>query len=278
MRKGFNIESSEWCDIVFNNKNKGYGAYALRQSSSKRHVVALGVIFMLMLVVSLLPQLIGAVKDLNRANDLGTMDNVVVVTDIEVDQRLEEHIRAEDLLSPPPPLKSSIKVTPPVIRPDEEVRPEDEMHAVSTVLESTLTVSMADIQGTDEKYGVTLDVLKQNTLITGNDKPKDETPHVRVEVMPQFKGGESELYAFIGKNLKYPVTAQEGQIQGRVIIRFVVTADGDISDVKVLRGIDPSCDKEAVRVVKMMPKWIPGKQNGRNVPVYFTLPVVYKLQ
>ncbi|MBN9303331.1 energy transducer TonB, partial [Dysgonomonas mossii] len=79
-------------------------------------------------------------------------------------------------------------------------------------------------------------------------------------------------------NLKYPVVAQESGIQGRVTVRFVVSKTGAIEDVNVIRGIDPSCDKEAVRVVKSMPKWIPGKQNGLNVPVYFTLPIVFRLK
>ena len=96
--------------------------------------------------------------------------------------------------------------------------------------------------------------------------------------MPSFPGGETEMHKFINDNLKYPVVAQESGIQGRVTIRFVVTKSGVISDVTVIRGIDPSCDKEAVRVVKAMPKWIPGKQNGLNVPVYFTLPIVFRLK
>ena len=80
---------------------------------------------------------------------------------------------------------------------------------------------------------------------------------------------------FIRDNLKYPVIAQENGIQGRVILRFVVSKTGTIDNVTVLRSLDPTCDKEAIRVVKSMPKWIPGKQNGNNVPVYFTLPVVF---
>jgi protein TonB len=78
--------------------------------------------------------------------------------------------------------------------------------------------------------------------------------------------------------LKYPTIAAENGIQGRVTLRFVVSKTGEITDVNIIKGLDPSCDKEAVRVVKTMPKWIPGKQNGRNVPVYYTLPVVFRLQ
>lgn len=106
---------------------------------------------------------------------------------------------------------------------------------------------------------------------------EDEKPYEAVEQMPTFPGGETELMKFIRDNLKYPVIAQENGIQGRVILRFVVSKTGAIDNVTVLRSLDPTCDKEAIRVVKSMPKWIPGKQNGNNVPVYFTLPVVFKL-
>ncbi len=278
MKKGFNIDSTEWCEMVFKDKNKKYGAYALRQTSSKRHMVALGVIFVVMLFVSLLPQVIGAVKELNRGAGLGAMDEEVLISQVEVDLPVpEENIIREELAPPPPPLISSVKFTPPLITADDKVVDGDEMKSMDELNSTDIRISTHDIQS-DLTTGVTMDELIEHKVIVGDDTEKEEPPHVSVEVMPQFKGGESEMYAFIGKNLRYPVTAQEQNIQGRVIIRFVVTAAGDISDVQLLRGIDPACDKEAIRVVKMMPKWIPGKQNGRNVPVYFTLPVVYKLQ
>jgi len=99
-----------------------------------------------------------------------------------------------------------------------------------------------------------------------------------VEQMPQFPGGDRELLSFIAKNLHYPTIAQEKGIQGKVFVRFVVSATGDVKDVKVMRSLDPYCDKEAIRVIQSLPKWIPGRQNGRNVPVYYTVPITFKLQ
>ena len=99
-----------------------------------------------------------------------------------------------------------------------------------------------------------------------------------VEQMPAFPGGMQELMVYLGKNIKYPTIAQENGTQGRVIIQFVVERVGTISDVRVARGVDPYLDKEAVRVVKSMPKWIPGKQNGKAVRVKFTVPVMFRLQ
>lgn len=99
-----------------------------------------------------------------------------------------------------------------------------------------------------------------------------------VEEMPEFPGGQGELLKYLGKSIKYPVIAQENGIQGRVICAFVVNRDGSIVDAEVLRGVDPSLDKEALRVINSMPKWKPGKQRGKPVRVKYTVPVVFRLQ
>ena len=96
--------------------------------------------------------------------------------------------------------------------------------------------------------------------------------------MPSFPGGMGALMQYLSSHIKYPVVAEENGIQGRVVCTFVVERDGSITDVKVVRGVDSSLDKEAVRVVKSMPRWIPGKQNGSAVRVKYTLPVTFKLQ
>lgn len=107
-----------------------------------------------------------------------------------------------------------------------------------------------------------------------NDKMK---PFLTVEQMPAYPGGEPAMHEYISNNLKYPEDAQKNGIQGRVVVRFIVKSTGEVSDVSVIRGIDPSMDKEAARMVGSMPKWTPGKQNGQAVDVYYTLPIVYKL-
>lgn len=104
-------------------------------------------------------------------------------------------------------------------------------------------------------------------------KKNDKDIFVTVEQMPQFPGGEMEMHKFINENLKYPKISQEEALQGRVTIRFIVTKTGEISDITVVRSIASSFDQEVVRVVKAMPKWIPGKQDGKEVDVYFTLPI-----
>ena len=115
------------------------------------------------------------------------------------------------------------------------------------------------------------------------EKQKKETPQEKVifqvvEQMPEFPGGMQKAMEFLGKNIKYPVAAQEAKIEGRVIVQFVVERDGSVSDVKVMRGVNPELDAEAIRVVSMMPKWIPGKQRGKAVAVKYTMPIMFRLQ
>jgi len=106
----------------------------------------------------------------------------------------------------------------------------------------------------------------------------EEKVYAVVEQMPQFPGGESAMLSTIGQNLKYPVIAQENGIQGKVIVRFLVEKDGSISKVEVVRSLDPACDKEAIRLIRLLPKFIPAKQNGVNVSVWYTLPITFKLE
>ena len=105
-----------------------------------------------------------------------------------------------------------------------------------------------------------------------------EKPLTAAEIMPKFPGGEKALTAFILKNLRYPASAAQSGVQGRVTVRFIIEKTGEVADVKVVRGLDAAFDNEAVRVVKMFPKWIPGKQNGRKVSVYYTLPITFRLK
>jgi len=128
-------------------------------------------------------------------------------------------------------------------------------------------------------------VNEMNTAQQTPDKTQDE-PVLKdgrqifshVEVMPKYPGGEAALLKFLADNIAYPKEAAEKGIQGRIVVRFVVTPDGSIEDVEVIQSVDPLCDNEAVRVVKAMPKWTPGKQGGKSVYVYYTLPVVFRLE
>ena len=113
-----------------------------------------------------------------------------------------------------------------------------------------------------------------------NDKPVIQEGEVFtvVEEMPQFPGGMGEAMRFLAKNIKYPVESQKAKIEGRVIVQFVVKENGKVADIKVMRGVSPELDAEAIRVVGLMPDWIPGKQRGQAVDVKFTMPIMFRLQ
>ena len=194
----------------------------------------------------------------------------------EPEIKQEEMKRVEPVAPPPPALKSSIKFTAPVIKKDEEVHEDNEIKSQEELTATKVAISIADVKGNDEANGKDIADLE-----AGGDTGCSRNPKRcfdMVEQMPTFPGGQQELMSYLGKNIKYPTIAQENGTQGRVIIQFVVERDGSITDVRVARGVDPYLDKEAVRVVKSMPKWIPGKQNGKAVRVKFTVPVMFRLQ
>ena len=265
-----NLSSKEWLDLVFEGRNKDYGAYDLRTTSNKRHIIAMIMVTIFAFVAFTLPILIQNVipqKEEMKMTEVTALSQLDVPEEKPVEKPLFE-------VPPPPPLKSSIKFTAPVIKKDEEVVEEDEMKAQEEILNSQLTVSIADIQGTDEEEGQDIAELREVL----QEEPATETIFEVVEQAPEFPGGNAELLKYLSKSLRYPVLAQENSIQGRVIVQFVVSKTGDITDVVVFRGVDPALDREAIRVVQSMPKWIPGRQRGTNVNVRFTLPVTFKLQ
>ncbi|NDW18010.1 M56 family peptidase [Dysgonomonas sp. 216] len=140
--------------------------------------------------------------------------------------------------------------------------------------------AVVKVTGGESKEGAESPVLPEIEATAKGETEADaeKQPLTAVEKMPEFKGGQKELMMYIGNNLKYPEDAIKRNIEGRVIVRFVVTATGKVTDVKVVRSLDEACDAEAIRVVKAMPDWTPGMQDGKAVPVFFTLPIAYKLQ
>ena len=141
--------------------------------------------------------------------------------------------------APPPPLKSTIKFTAPVIKKDEEVREEDEIKTQEEVTNSKVAISVADVKGNDDENGADIADLKE----IAQDEPQD-TPFQVVEQMPEYPGGRAAMMKYIGKMMKYPTIAMENGIEGKVILRFVVLPTGEIGNVEVLRSLDPTCNTE----------------------------------
>lgn len=155
--------------------------------------------------------------------------------------------------------------------------------AYSAIEEEKRNIKLAEEKAAREKKNDSSERVKirlsDMQIVDDNGDPVENNtkPFVTVEQMPSFPGGEVEMQKYIARNLKYPMSAQMDGTQGRVVVRFVVSKEGRVEEVQVVRGIAKDCDKEAFRVIKSMPRWIPGKHNGRNVPVYFTIPIVFRL-
>ena len=265
------LSSSEWCELIFADKNKAYGAYKMRENSPKRHNLAVILVIVIALVGFSIPALIKMATPKQKE----VMTEVTTLSQLdEPEVKQEEMKRVEPVAPPPPALKSSIKFTAPVIKKDEEVRDEDEMKSQKELTQTKVTISIADVKGNDEANGKDIADLKQ--VVT--QAVEEEKVFDMVEQMPQFPGGQTELMKWIGEHLKYPTIAAENGTQGRVTCQFVVGKDGKVRDVVVLKTLDPYCDKEAVRVINSMPNWIPGKQNGKAVAVKYTVPITFRLQ
>ena len=269
---------NSWVDLVFEGKNKEYGAYVLRKETGKRNLKAL--IWVLIGIAAIF-----AIAYANLAIQNAMKQNVSVETDVELSKLAQkkeakverkEPVKVEMEQKVVEKVKSSVKFTAPEIKKDDEVKPEDEIKSQDDLSKTNTAIGAFDVKGNDEAEG---EVLKAKEVVV-DEKPKEEETKVFdvVEQMPQFPGGPNALFEYLSKNIKYPVVAEENGIQGRVIVTFVVERDGSITDVKVAKSVDPSLDKEAMRVVKSMPHWIPGKQNGSAVRVKYTLPVTFRLQ
>lgn len=268
--------SNAWCDLVFEGKNQAYGAYKLRKGTSKRNLWS--IIIVLIAAVAIFSAI--AVKNVIEANQKVSVKTAVELSKIDKTPKVEKKKAAPKIEQPKvvEKVKSSIKFTAPVIKKDSEVKPEEEMKTQEDLQKTKTTIGAFNVVGNDEIGG---EVLKAKEEIAQPEPPKNEEENKVfdvVEEQPSFPGGQGALMAWLNDNIKYPVVAAENGIQGKVIVQFVVGKNGSISNVKVLRSVDPSLDKEAVRVVSNMPNWTPGKQNGASVNVRFTLPVTFRLQ
>lgn len=275
------VTTNGWTDLIFEGRNKEYGAYKLRRTTPKRNIYSIVVIALLAALFigiyvakSAYDQYQAAHQKNEQITELSTLNQPkkkaeVKRKEIQIPEKKQEVVKE---------VKSSIKFTAPVIKKDKDVKPEDEIKTQEELMKTTTAIGALDVKGNSESG----EVMKITQRVA--DEPVKPKPEVEnkvfdvVEQMPSFPGGAAALMKFLSDNIKYPVVAQENGVQGRVVVSFVVERDGSITDVKVVRSVDPSLDREATRVVKSMPKWIPGKQNGSAVRVKYNVPVSFRLQ
>jgi len=273
MAKDINLYSQEWCDIVFEGKNQDYGAYQVRLTSTRRNVIALISILVLTLFVAFLPTIISQAKGAIERLTAKGLDQEIKMTNLDVEVEIPEDFVPPEL--PPPPMIASIKFTAPEITKTEEMTDDDAMKSQADLLDSKAAVSIMDYKGDDDLNAVDPRDVEMATKVA---PVKEDEPLKFADQMPEYPGGMEELYAYIRRATIYPQQARENFIQGTVLVEFAVNKDGSIDRVSVKASAHPLLDKEAVRVVKTLPKWIPGKVNGKPVPVWYQLPVSYVIQ
>jgi periplasmic protein TonB len=264
------ILKSDYLDILFDGRNKKYGGYELRKNYPKRVTKAL----MVLVGVGVFTAgygIVSNIKPKETKKPVAIMQEVTLAEPPPIDPKKPPPPPPPS--EPPPPVKPTVKFTPPVIKKDEEVK-EDEKPPEQTELKEAaagIKTEVGDVNGIDP--GI-VDNPGTGTGVVEAPPPPEIFKYV--EQMPE---APYDVQAHLAKNIKYPPAAQENNISGRITVQFVVSEDGSIGDVKVVgRKLGGGLEEEAMRVVRSMPKWRPGKQNGRAVKVYYTLPVAFRLE
>ncbi|MDE7346984.1 MAG: energy transducer TonB [Muribaculaceae bacterium] len=282
-KSNIDLTSKEWRDIVFADKNKDFGAYVMRQESDKRHNRAF--IFLLAGLVALIGIIIvwGIYSDKmaeKAAIEAKLQAEKMLAAQLEqMEQQEEEEPEPEEqkveieIPEVPQEVLATVQVTQIAIV--DEVK--NEVMDMEDQKEDNTARGVVNQEGSDDA-----DKFKavQEAVVVKEPEPapKEEEIFVAVEQQAEFPGGMPALMKWLSNNIRYPEAAQQNDVQGRVIVKFVVEKDGSVSQAQIVKGVDKDLDKEALRVVNKMPKWQAGKNNGVAVRSYFTLPVNFRLQ
>ncbi|RWY52567.1 energy transducer TonB [Mucilaginibacter gilvus] len=264
------ILNQQWIDVVFTGRNKAYGAYELRKENprhtNKALIIGVAVFVLAISFKTILNKLEGFIP---KADEKVKITEVVLPPP-PIDENKKPPPPPPE---PPKPKVDQVRFPPPVVKPDNEVREKEP----PTVKE----LEVADPGQKDQKGDPNADIKIDEPV--GNSDVKqvvEENPNqifTAVEQQPSFGNDDNAFNKYLGKAIRYPAVARENNVQGRVILTFVVERDGSLTDIKVLRGIGSGCDEEAIRALKSSPKWKPGIQNGRPVRVQFSVPVQFAL-
>jgi protein TonB len=259
-------------DIVFEGRNREYGAYMLRKVYTKhvvRGMIIAIALFMFFLSLPVISKYIFPEEEIVQDEQIVDVNTLAEPPPIDKTTPPPPPPPTEP---PPPPVQKTIKFTPPVIKKDEEVQ-KDEMPPVEELKEAAIdvktqegTTTKDDLSGLEGTGNAVVDEVVEDKIFTF------------VEQQPEFPGGNDAMLKYLGNNIRYPSVAQRNGLEGLVVLSFVVDQSGGISDIQVLKKLGGGTDEEAMRVVKTMPKWTPGKQNGRPVKVRYTLPVRFSIK
>jgi len=256
-------------ELIFSIRNKDYGAYVLRSSYKKTLTIALFITAFVFITVTTFPLFLN--KNSANINTVSkpfsipiTLDNPTIKDDVNKAQIATDIIKA---------VKPTIKYVAPKVIPDERIKTIEDFPTLDDLKDKNLGTK--DLEG-DSTGGYL--VINDNEEVVPIVKPNKSDEEFRwVEEMPSYPGGNEALISFMSNNIVYPEIAKRAGVKGKVLISFIVERDGSLSEIKIIKGIGAGCDEEAVRVLKLAGKWMPGKQNGNAVRVNMVIPVVFTL-
>lgn len=263
---------NEWLEVVFDQKNKNYGAYALRRESSMHTAKALLIAGSLFILLFLSPKIINLIRGSETIEV--APDRLTEVT-VQSPPPVNPELPPPAAVEPPPAKQNQIKFPPPIVVQDDKVI---DVEPVQIKDLAVADPSQKTIEGVDDG---TLVVIS-----TPGEGPKDakvvEDNNVygvfeALEVQPTFPGGMDKFYKYLNKSIRYPELAQQQGIQGKVFLSFIIEKNGALTDIKIERTLGYGTDEEAVRVLKGSPKWIPGVQNGKFVRVKYNIPISFAM-
>lgn len=260
--EGVVLPQTTWDDIVFEKRNKEYGAYFNRKNYSKHVLIALGVTVVILILILAAPALAELLKSVKKPEEPKLREMTV---NLDQPPPITPQPPPPDVRIPPP-VRTIIKFLPPKVTEKEVV--EEEVMPTTEEIKENETGAVAVI-GTGEV------VFEEPVAEVAGDG--DDKIFYAVEQQAEFPGGLQAMMKFLQKNIKYPASAKRMGIEGKVFVKFIVDKEGGISSMEVIKGINADLNNEAIRVIKLMPPWKPGKQNGRAVKSQFVLPVYFKL-
>lgn len=285
-KRNVDLTSKEWRDLVFADKNKEFGAYQLRKQSDKRHnmavlytLIGLVVVFFLILAYSKYSDYKAeqdAIALQEQREKMAAAELLQQEEEPEPEPEPEEQKFEQPEIEVPEEVLATVQVTQIAIVDADKVK--NEVMDMEEQKEDNTARGVVNQEGSDDADK--FKAVQEQVVVKEPEpeKPVEEEIFVAVEQQAEFPGGMAALMKWLSKNIRYPEAAQQNDIQGKVIVKFVVEKDGSIGAATILKGVDKDLDREALRVVKKMPKWQPGKNNGVAVRSYFNLPVTFKLQ
>lgn len=263
---------NEWLEVVFDQKNKSYGAYALRRQSSSNTTKALFISGTLFILLFLSPKIVNLIKGTETIEVIPDKTTIVVV---QSPPPVNPEIPPPAAIEPPPAKQSQIAFRPPIVVEDNQVIDIDPVQIKDLI---DATPGQKSVIGDPDGAIVIEGPVGKGPQ--GAVAAEDHTVYdvfEPLEAQPTFPGGMDRFYKYLAKAIRYPAMAQDNNIQGKVFLSFIIEKNGSLTDIKIERKLGYGTDEEAIRVLKSSPRWIPGIQNGKLVRVKYNIPISFAL-